>query len=415
VQVSYSSVINAFHYHDLRLMSQIATALGKTADAANFTARADQIQTAFNSVFWNTGANLYQDGETSTHISAHGNFFPMAFGLVPANRVGSVMSYLKTKRMEPSVYGAQYLLEALFAGGEADYAIGLMADNDTAYKRHWWNMILEGSTITLEAWDNDYKSNLDWNHAWGAAPGYIIPRYVLGLKPLNAGFGQVEIKPQLGQALSFVQGTIPTIRGPVSIQVTNRPEEFQLLINIPGNVTATVLLPARGATSPVALVDGAVVPGALSNNWLTVTNIGPGQHAIWLYTNSSPATTTLYNNWATGWFGTNTAAAGQAADPDGDGASNLNEFIAGTDPLDATDRFRIVDSSYSSAGPAMTATVNGKAGRHYTLQHAFTLNPQLWTTADTETATTDNQTIILHDASLSGATQAFLRVMVAYP
>lgn len=418
VQVSYSSVINAFHYGDLRLMSQIATELGKTADGTNFTARADQILTAFNSVFWNTSSNLYQDGETSTHISAHGNFFPMVFGLVPSNRVAAVMTYLKTKRMAPSVYGAQYLLEALFEGGEADYAIGLMADADSAYLRHWWNMISVGSTITLEAWDSTYKSNLDWNHAWGAAPANIIPRYVLGLKPLTPGFGRVEIKPQLGQSLSWIQGIVPTIRGPVSISVTNVPGQFQLLVGIPGNVTATVMLPTSGATSPVALVDGNVVGGTVSNNWLTVTNIGSGQHAIWLSTNAAPATATLYSNWAAGWFGTNaanSAIAGQTADADGDGASNFNEFVAGTNPLDATDRFRIADASYSSGGPVMTVTVAGQAGRHYTLQHTFILSPPSWITTDTQTADADNKTVILHDALLSGFTQAFLRVMVVYP
>jgi alpha-L-rhamnosidase len=416
VQVSYSSVINAFHYRDLRLMARIATVLGKTADATNFTARADQIQTAFNSVFWNTSSNLYQDGEGSTHISAHGNFFPMAFGLVPSNRVASVMSYLKTKRMAPSVYGAQYLLEALFEGGEADYAIGLMADDDPTYLRHWWNMISVGSTISLEAWDMTYKSNLDWNHAWGAVPGNIIPRYVLGLKPLTAGFGQVELKPQPGTNLSFAQGTIPTIRGPVFIQVaTNTANSFQLLVNLPGNVTATVMLPTLGAANPVALVDGNIVAGARSNNWLIVTNVGSGQHAVWLNTNSSPSATTLYNNWAAGWFGANAALAGQTMDADGDGANNLNEFVAGTNPLDAADRFRIADASYASAGPVMTVTVAGKAGRHYTLQHTFSLSPASWTAADTQTAATDNLTVALHDASLSGHTQAFLRVMVVYP
>ena len=103
------------------------------------------------------------------------------------------------------------------------------------------------------------------------------------------------------------------------------------------------------------------------------------------------------------------------ADPDGDGVSNFNEFIAGTNPLDATDQFRIANASYSSAGPVMTVTVAGKAGRHYTLQHTLTLNPASWITADTQTATADNQTVTLHDSSLSGSTQAFLRVMVTYP
>jgi hypothetical protein len=280
-------------------------------------------------------------------------------------------------------------------------------------------MINIGSTITDEAWSVANKSNEDWNHAWGAAAGNLIARYVLGLRPLAAGYGQVLIQPQPGQTLSYLQGTIPTIRGPVSIQVTNNTAgSFQLLVNIPGNVTATVLLPAKSAINPVALVDGSVVSGTLSNNWLTITNIGSGQHAIWLNTNSTPSPTALYNNWAASWFGTNASnasIAGQTADPDGDGMNNFNEFVAGTNPQDATDWFRIANSSYTSSGPAMTVTVVGKAGRHYTLQHTFSLSPASWITADTQTATADNQTVTLLDSSLAGYTQSFLRVMVTYP
>jgi hypothetical protein len=149
-----------------------------------------------------------------------------------------------------------------------------------------------------------------------------------------------------------------------------------------------------------------------------VTNVGSGQHAIWLNTNAAPSPTALYNNWAAGWFGTNVSnvsIAGMNADPDGDGVSNFNEFVAGTNPLDATDRFHITSSSYTSPGPVMTVTVTGMAGRHYTLQHTFALSPASWVTADTQTATADNQTVTLHDSSLSGATQAFLRVTVIYP
>ena len=317
--------------------------------------------------------------------------------------------------MPPSVYGAQYLLEGLFQNNDADTALGLMTTNGP---RSWMNMINIGSTLTAEAWSFTDKPNEDWNHAWGAAAGNLIARYVLGLRPLAAGYGQVLIQPQLGQTLSWVQGTVPTIRGPVSILASNAPGQFQLLLNIPGNAAATVMLPTFGAASPVALVDGEIVSGAVSNNWLTVTNIGSGQHAVWLSTNNAPSQTALYNNWAAGRFGTNVSnvsLAGMDADPDGDGVSNFNEFVAGTNPQDAADWFHIANWSYAASGPVMTVNVAGMAGRHYALQHTFALNPASWATADTQTATADHQTIALHDTLLTGSTQAFLCVTVSYP
>jgi hypothetical protein len=416
-----NSVNNAFYYRGLQIMANIATVIGRTNDATNYIATAAQVYNSYNATFWNNGSQRYVDGVGTTHSAAHANFFPLAFGLVPTNNQTAVVNYLHSRiaaanGMPPSVYGAQYLLEALFQSGDADTALGLITTNGS---RSWLNMINIGSTLTAEAWSFTDKPNEDWNHAWGAAAGNIIPRYVLGLRPLEAGYGRVLIQPQPGQSLSYVQGVIPTIRGPVSILVTNNTaNSFQLLVDIPGNVTATVMLPTKGATNPVVLVDGNIVSGTVSSNWLIVTNVGSGQHAIWLNTNAAPSQATLYKNWAAGWFGTNVSnvsMAGMNADPDGDGVSNFNEFIAGTNPQDATDWFRIATSSYTSSGPAMAVTVVGNAARHYTLQHTFALNPASWITADTQTAGADNQTVTLHDSSLSGSQQAFLRVMVTYP
>src|SRR6185312_15106278 len=85
-------------------------------------------------------------------------------------------------------------------------------------QRSWYNMLRVGSTITLEAWDKKYKPNLDWNHAWGAAPANILPRYVLGVRPMEAGFGRILIAPQPG-SLVLISGRVPTIRGPVLVHL----------------------------------------------------------------------------------------------------------------------------------------------------------------------------------------------------
>jgi alpha-L-rhamnosidase len=195
--------------------------------------------------------------------------------------------------MPASVYGAQYLLEALFEHGDTDTALGLMTTNGP---RGWLNMIHMGSTLTTEAWNFDDKTNMDYNHAWGAAPGNLISRFVLGVRPLDPGYGQILIQPQLGRTLTYVQGTVPTIRGPISIQATNAPGAFQLLVSIPGNVIATVLLPAYGQTNSTAMVDGHLVSGAFSGGLLTVSNIGSGRHLIYLGTKNKPLQTAFKGN-----------------------------------------------------------------------------------------------------------------------
>jgi hypothetical protein len=281
--------------------------------------------------------------------------------------------------MPPSVYGAQYFLQALFQSGDADTALGLMTTNGP---RSWMNMVNLGSTLTDEAWNFTDKPNEDWNHAWGAAAGNLIQRFVLGLQPLAAGCSQILIQPQLGHALSYVQGMVPTIRGPVSISASNAPGQFQLLLNIPGNVTATVMLPTLGATNPIAMVDGSVVAGSISNNWLTVTNVGSGQHAVWLGTNSASSQTLLYNNWTAGWFGTNAAnpaIAGVNADPDGDGVPNLLEYAVGGNPLVADATNAVVRGLLFSSGQFAFQFLQRNPPGSVTVQFQSSANLLSWT------------------------------------
>jgi hypothetical protein len=302
-----NSVNNAFYYHSLQLMANLATVLGRTDDAATYAACAMRVYAAYNATFWNQTRQCYVDGVGTDHASAHANFFPLALGLVPPDRQAAVVSFLHSRiaangGMPCSVYGAQYFLEALFNAGDADTALDLMTTNGP---RSWLNMINLGSTITTEAWNFQDKPNMDWNHAWGAVPGNLIPRFVLGLRPVTAGFGHILIQPQLGKRLTYAQGIVPTIRGPVGIAVSNTPTNFELLLNLPGNVTATVMLPTRDSTNPVALVDGNISSGALSNNWLVITNIGAGRHTISL--KMTPASAELYARWPTSLSGTNVA------------------------------------------------------------------------------------------------------------
>jgi hypothetical protein len=148
-----NSVNNAFYFHCLQIMANIATAIGRTNDATSYATDAEQVYKIYNSTFWNVDSQSYVDGVGTTDSSAHANFFPLAFGLVPASNRLAVINYLHSRitahgGMPPSVYGAQFLLDGLFQAGDTDTALGLMTTNGP---RSWMNMINIGSTLTAEA------------------------------------------------------------------------------------------------------------------------------------------------------------------------------------------------------------------------------------------------------------------------
>jgi hypothetical protein len=179
--------------------------------------------------------------------------FPLALGLVPEQRKASVVAHIKSRGMACSVYGAQYLLEGLYEAGEAEYALSLMT---AKHDRSWWNMIQVGSTVTLEAWDWKYKNNLDWNHAWGAAPANIIPRYLMGIRPLEPGFRKVLIQPQPG-GLEEAALKMPTVRGPVQVEFQNtKGRPFCLTVNTPQGMETQIELPLALSQQAQVTVNG---------------------------------------------------------------------------------------------------------------------------------------------------------------
>src|SRR5690554_4030458 len=271
-----NTVVNAFHYRSLTLMSRIAEVLGKTSDQKFYLDRAEKLKRAFNTHLFDRKRGVYIDGIGTDHASLHANMFPLAFGLVPENRVDGVLQFIRSRGMACSVYGSQFLLDGIYDAHDADYGLQLLTSTG---ERSWYNMIRVGSTISLEAWDNKYKPNQDWNHAWGAAPANLIPRKLMGIEPLEPGFSKIRIKPQ-PSSLEFAEIKHPTIKGEIKAKFKNSSNEFMLEVDIPGNTTAELHLPFYSSKQKVFINNEPVVYKK-QRNFTVIDNIGSG---IWVVT-----------------------------------------------------------------------------------------------------------------------------------
>jgi arylsulfatase A-like enzyme len=247
----FNTVINSFFYKNMMIMAEFARITGRYDEAADFELKALMAKKAINELLWNEAGGYYNDGIGSDHGSVHANMMVMAFDIAQESRRKQVAAHIRTRGMGCSVYGAQFLMEAIYNTGDEDYALELMTKTDD---RSWYNMIRIGSTITLEAWDMKYKPNADWNHAWGAAPGNIIPRYLWGIQPKTPGFGVASIKPQMS-TLKHSSITIPTIRGPIQGEykkVSDRVKRYKL--TLPANMVGEFAFDFAG--NEVVMVNG---------------------------------------------------------------------------------------------------------------------------------------------------------------
>lgn len=240
VFTNVNTVVNAFQYAAFDALAKCAEALGKTTDAKTLRGQAETLGAAMRNILLVDTGGYFLDGEGTTHSSQHATAFPVALGVADLldndvrARLGDTLA---TGGMRMSVYGAQFLLDALFRLGRSDAALALLTSTDT---NSWLHMLdTLKATIVAEAWDPALKPNMTLSHAWGSAPANIIPRYVLGVQVSSPGAAEFLIRPRIG-SLTEVVGTVPSIRGSVKIAVQRSGSSHLMQVTIPSNSRAVL-------------------------------------------------------------------------------------------------------------------------------------------------------------------------------
>jgi hypothetical protein len=91
----------------------------------------------------------------------------------------------------------------------------------------------------------------------------------------------------------------------------------------------------------------------------------------------APATDAISDDWKVNFFGASDAAeAGAAEDPDGDGVTNWQEYLAGTDPSNGNSRLEVSITNSGVVAVLQWLTAPGKA---YAVEYADTLLNPVWT------------------------------------
>ena len=277
-----ATVINAWAWEDYDIVSRMAGELGNIGDSLTYRGLANALSNAINTNLLNA-SGVYVDGleptsgAQSTHTSQHANAFPLSLGLVPAAQQASVAALVVRSNMNVSALGILQLVRAL---GEANQGPALLNLYTNANQYGWAQILSLGGTATWESWTANTDGDSE-SHGWGAVglDGYV--RYILGVKPLTAQFGQVQIMPlDFGASLPSASGTLPTDRGAIAVEWDRAAALYHLAVTIPVNVTATVYVPQAGLANTTVNVDGVNVTGMVSNGYLGVSGIGSGAHNL---------------------------------------------------------------------------------------------------------------------------------------
>ncbi|MFI6034964.1 family 78 glycoside hydrolase catalytic domain [Streptomyces sp. NPDC051315] len=260
VFTTVNTVVNAFQYAAFDALARCARALGREEDADLLRERADTLAGAMRDTLLDSAAGTFRDGVGTTHSSQHATAFPVALGVADPleepvlSRLGDTLAAGGTK---VSVYGSQFLLDALFRLGRSEAALALLTSRAT---NSWLHMLDDlKATVVTEAWDPALKSNMTFSHAWASAPANAVSRHVLGVRITAAGAREFLIRPRTG-GLTRVNGTVPSVRGPVSVSVERSGTAHSTRVTVPPNSRAVVEVEI-GDADPAEYRVTATAPG----------------------------------------------------------------------------------------------------------------------------------------------------------
>ncbi|KUL39505.1 alpha-L-rhamnosidase [Actinoplanes awajinensis] len=263
-----------------RLLSRMAAATGRAADATAYGTLADRIGAAFTTRF------VAADGTVGSG-SQTGYVLALGFGLVPPARVQAVADRLaaavaaRDGHLSVGFMGVENLLPVLAAHGHVDTAYRILLQ--PGYPGWGW-MSAKGATTIWERWDGittdggfqDPGMN-SFNHYGLGSVGDWLYREVGGLGPASPGYRQVLVAPRPGGPLTTAAASLTTAYGVSSSSWRRTGAALALEVVVPPNATAVVRVPAGSAAAVTAPAEA--VPQGYANGVASYT-VGSGRYTF---------------------------------------------------------------------------------------------------------------------------------------
>lgn len=239
----------AFFARSAKLTAQAAQVLGKTDEQEKYEALYKTVASSFEKKFFDEKGTVKGITETQTSY-----LLALAFDLLPENKIKNAQTNLLRKledadnHLRTGFLGTPLLSKVLDEMGEVDLIYKLLF-NETYPS--WFYSINQGATTIWERWNsfsktegyNPMSMNSLNHYAYGAIGEWMYER-IAGIAPLEPGYKQIKIAPQVRKPLTSASAELTTPYGKVASSWKIRVDEFQLEIVIPPNTNAIVIVSA---------------------------------------------------------------------------------------------------------------------------------------------------------------------------
>ena len=275
---------------DVRMMAEMAGAVGRTAEAAEYTKLYGDVRTAF------TKAYVAADG-TVLGNSQTGYALALGMDLVtdPALKAKAGEKYVaklaqSDNHLKTGFIGTPWLMPALTNIGRDDLAYTLLSKKDYP---SWGYEIGKGATTVWERWNSIQPDGTfgpvdmnSFNHyAYGAVADWMH-QYIGGIRIKEAGYRKSVVEPHIGGGLTHAEGAVDTVYGRLSNAWAVTGDGLTMNVTVPVNTTAEVVIPSDNAWSVTdcgkQLRSAAGVLGVTYDpgRKATVVVVGSGQYSF---------------------------------------------------------------------------------------------------------------------------------------
>lgn len=249
-------------YHALtsRQMAEMAEAIGRKTEAANYRKRFEDLKGAYRKAYVQADGTLAVDSQTAYVLA-------LDMGLLPDTLVQPAADELARKiadngfRMATGFLGTKPLLKALSDHGHHDLALRLFQSRQFP---SWGYEVVNGATSIWERWDSYTKEdgfgrhnaamNSFSHYSFGAVCEWMF-RCLVGLDTDSPGFQHLVIRPGPPGAgevsgvtpIGWVKAEYRSPRGTIRVNWKRAGNQFDLEVTLPANTSATIHMPAATA------------------------------------------------------------------------------------------------------------------------------------------------------------------------
>jgi hypothetical protein len=227
-----------FFYIDLKTLKKTALATGHEADVPVIEAKLAGIERTFDEKYW-TG-EFYKSGNVATPDD-RANAMAVNSGLADRSKWAAIYDNVLTRVTNASCFFDRWVFEALCAMGRQDEALLRM------YRRYK-TMIPASFTTLWEHYDRWWASRINafdaassLNHGWNP-PVLNLSQTIAGISPDEPGWRTYHVLPKEA-FLTAVKVVVPTVKGPVGVDLKKTGAEYSLVLVSPKNTKAVVGIP----------------------------------------------------------------------------------------------------------------------------------------------------------------------------